>query len=418
KKTKNAKKRPVVFTFNGGTGSPSLWLHLGALGPKRVKMPSDPELPSPPFELIDNPNTWLDVADIVFIDPVGTGFSRAKDKETGEKYWGLDGDIESVTEFIRMWLGRNDRWGSPLYLAGESYGTTRAAGIAGHAVMKGIGFSGIVLVSSILNFQTARFVKGNDLPYILFLPTYVAGAHHHGKCAAKHQKRDKVKVLEEVKEWAVTEYAVALNRGDMLSEEERNDIAKKLSEYTGLSVEYCLGRQLRIEIMAYCKELLRSENRTVGRMDNRYKGMDDTMSGVKETPDHDPSLSGPMAPYNTLYNSYLRDELGYNTDLKYEIFTGVKSPWKWGGAEKGYPDTSDALLQAVTRNNFTRVYIASGYHDLATPFFATEYTLAHMGLPPELKGNFETGYYHAGHMMYFHEPSLEKLKEDMKKFIK
>ncbi len=410
------EKRPVMFSFNGGPGSPSLWLHMGAIGPKRVDVEEHDYYPQPPFELIDNAYTWLDKTDLVFIDPIGTGHSRAHTKEKAEKYWGVNGDIESVGEFIRLWITRNERWSSPLFLVGESYGTTRAAGLAGHLIGRGIAFNGIVLVSSILNFQTARFSKGNDLPYVLFLPTYTATAFYHGKLGPD-LSRDLNKTLKEVEAWAMGEYSAALSRGDQLTAAERRSIVKKLARYTGLKPEYCDYRDLRINIHMFCKELLRDQKRTVGRIDSRIKGIDDTINGAAAHPEHDPSMTALTPPYTATYNDYLRTKLGYKTDQPYFIFEGIKKPWDWGSAGEGHPDTSEALRHAMAGNPHMRIYVASGYFDLATPYYATEYTLAHMGIDPEIRGNVQTGYFEAGHMMYIHEPSLKKLKQDVTAFI-
>src|SRR5579871_437316 len=251
-----ADQRPLMFSFNGGPGSASVWLHLGAVGPKRVQMLEDGSLPPPPFRLVDNPQTWLDQTDLVFIDPVGTGYSRPAKPELGKKFWGLKGDIASVGEFIRLYLTRYARWSSPLFLVGESYGTTRAAGLAGHLIDQGIAFSGILLVSSILQFQTALFRPGNDLPYVLFLPTYTAAAWYHRRLA-EPLLRDLKTTLEEVEEWAIGDYAAALAKGDLLTEDERQKVIARLARYTGLSETYIENCDMRIEIFRFCKELLR-----------------------------------------------------------------------------------------------------------------------------------------------------------------
>lgn len=404
--------RPLLFSFNGGPGSPSLWLHLGVVGPKRVHMP-DPELPRPPFTLVDNPETWLHFADLVFIDPVGTGYSRARTPEEAEKYWGLKADAESVSEFIRLFLTRNGRWASPLYIVGESYGTTRAAAIAGHLIDRGVAFNGLILVSSILNFQTARFVKGNDLPYILFLPTYAATAWYHRR--ARPRPSELRPFLRKVEEFAIGEYARALAQGDRLDERARRRIARKVAGFTGLSPDFVMRRDLRIEIQGFCKELMRPRRRTVGRLDSRFLGIDLNQTG--ERPEHDPSMSALMPPYTAMHNQYVRTELGYETDLEYQIFGGIKKPWDWGSAGEGHPDTSESLRKAMSKNPHMRVFVASGYFDLATPHFATEYTLSHMGLDPEVRGNVTTKEYEAGHMMYIHGPSLRDLSEDVRDFF-
>jgi carboxypeptidase C (cathepsin A) len=408
--------RPLMFSFNGGPGSPSLWLHLGALGPRRIQMANDGELPKPPYRLVDNTANWLEFTDLVFIDPVGTGFSRARTPEEAEKYWGLKGDIESVGDFIRLYLTRNNRWGSPLFMVGESYGTTRAAGLTGRLIDQGIAFNGVVLVSSILNFQTARFSKGNDLPYVLFLPTYAATACYHGLWL-EEMRRDMAATLKEVEEFAIGRYASALALGDRLPDEERQQVLDLLNRYTCLSHRYLEQVDLRIPIMGFCQELLRNQRRTVGRLDSRIKGMVDRQKAHKESLDHDPSMAALMPPYTAAFHQHVRETLRYETDLVYEIFSGIKKPWDWGSAGDGHPDTSEALRDALTKNPHMKVFVASGYFDLATPYFATEYTLSHLGLDPELRDNITTREYEAGHMMYTHEGCLNRLREDVREFV-
>ena len=406
--------RPLMFSFNGGPGSSSVWLHLGALGPKRVKMKPDGDLPPPPYKLEDNPLTWLEHTDLVFIDPVGTGYSRPASPENGKKYWCLNGDIASVGDFILRYLTKYQRWTSPLFLVGESYGTTRAAGLSSYLVDRGVAFNGILLVSSILNFQTARFAPGNDLPYVLFLPTYTATAWYHNRLAADLQA-DLKSTLREVEEWALGEYAAALAAGDRLSTETRAEIAQKLARYTGLIPEYCEGSNLRIEIFRFCKELLRCERRTVGRLDSRFKGID--ASGVSEHPEYDPSMTAIRPPYTAGFNQYIRSELKYTLDLPYHILGGgITGGWDWN-SDNTYADTGEALRKAMARNPYMRLFVASGYYDLATPYFATEYTLAHLGLDPALRANVSTADYRAGHMMYVDVRELQKLQADVAQFI-
>lgn len=405
-------ERPLTFSFNGGPGSSSVWLHLGALGPRRVEMLDDGGMPGPPYRLVDNEHSWLDLTDMVFIDPVGTGYSRAV--KEGEPFWGVDGDIRSVGEFIRLYLTRYERWTSPLFLVGESYGTTRAAGLTGHLVDRGIAFNGVILVSSILNFQTARFTKGNDLPYLLFLPTFTATAWYHKKLGPDLQA-DLRSTLDEVETWAGDEYWVALAQGDRLSPDERNRIAGILSRFTGLSEDYIERTNLRIEASRFRKELLRSENRTVGRLDSRFKGVD--TSAAAERPDFDPSMAAIRPPYTAAFNDYVRQELGYENDRRYYILGGGFEKWEWGSASGGFPDTSEALRSAMAKNPYMKVFVASGYYDMAPPYSATEYTLSHLELHPSLRGNISTGEYEAGHMMYIQKESLEKLKADVTAFI-
>lgn len=408
-------KRPLMFSFNGGPGSSSVWLHLGALGPRRVKMQPEGGMPAPPYQLVDNEHSWLELTDLVFIDPVGTGFSRPKTPELGKKFWGLKGDLESVGEFIRLYLTRYERWASPLFLVGESYGTTRAAGLAGHLVERGIAFNGIALVSSILNFQTARFNKGNDLPYPLFLPTYAATAWYHKRLPRELQQKPLAEVLAEVEAFAAAEYPVILAKGDRLTPDEKRAASARLARYTGLDERYVELSDLRIEIQRFCKELLRDRKRTVGRLDSRFVGID--ARAADDSPEFDPSMAAIRPPYTATFNHYVRTALGYKSDRPYHILGGGIGAWDWGSAGEGHPDTSEALRAAFSRNPDMKVFVASGYYDLATPYFATEHTLSHLGLDPEQRRQVSTGRYEAGHMMYIHEAELARLKRDVAAFI-
>ncbi len=410
---KDSAKRPLMFSFNGGPGSASLWLHLGALGPKRVKMQPDGNMPAPPFDLIDNPETWLEHTDLVFIDPVGTGYSRAVTPDKAKKYWSLEGDVASIGEFIRLYLSRNERWMSPLFLVGESYGTTRAAGLSGYLVDRGIAFNGIVLVSSILNFQTARFNKGNDLPYQVLLPTYTATAFYHGMLKIPTL----AEALKESEEFASSDYPVALSKGDRLTPVERKRIATKLSRLTGVSADYIDQTDLRLNIHHFCKELLRSKRRTVGRLDSRFVGIDSVANTAM--PEHDPAMTLLMPPYTTAINDYLGRTLGWKTDVPYFVFNPGElwKNWSYGDAGAGHPDTSEALRMALSKNPYMKVFIASGYFDLATPYWATEHTVAHLGVDASLRANIRTEYYEAGHMMYIDEKCLTKLQKEVAEFI-
>jgi carboxypeptidase C (cathepsin A) len=409
--------RPMMFSFNGGPGSSSVWLHLGALGPRRVKMRADGAMPSPPYQLVDNPFTWLDQTDLCFIDPVGTGYSRASKPELGKKFWGVQGDLESVGEFIRLYLTRYQRWASPLFLVGESYGTTRAAGLSGYLVERsGIAFNGILLVSSILNFETADFTRGNELPYTLYLPTYTATAWYHKKLPADLQSRDLGATLDEVKQWATGDYARALALGDQLPAEQRAAALDRLARYTGLDRGYLDLANLRVDIQRFCKQLLRSERRTVGRLDSRFQGIDDRATA--ETPEFDPSLAAIRPPYTAMFNQYVRGELNYKSDLVYYILGGGIGPWDWGSGRAGFPDVSGSLRAAFAKNPDMKLFVASGHYDLATPFFATDYTLAHLGLEPAERARVTTREYEAGHMMYIHEEELAKLKRDVTAFVR
>ncbi len=415
-RTAGPETRPLTFSFNGGPGSASVWLHMGAIGPRRVKMREDGAMPAPPYELVDNEQTWLDQTDVVFIDPVGTGYSRATKPELGKKFWGLEGDLDSVGEFIRLYLSRYERWSSPLFLVGESYGTTRAAGLSGRLVERsGIAFNGIMLVSSILNFQTARFAKGNDTPYPLFLPTYTATAWYHKKLPPDLQQKDLAAVLAEVEQFAGTEYPVMLEKGDRLTAAERQATIDKVARYTGLDRRYVDNADMRIEIEHFVKELLRGQKRTVGRLDTRFQGIDETASN--DTPDYDPSLAAIRPPYTATFNDYVRRTLGYKSDLHYWILGGGIGKWEWGSAGEGYPDVSESLRSAFSKNPDMKLFVASGHFDLATPYFATEYTLSHLGLDPSQRARITTAQYEAGHMMYIDAGELAKLKRDVARFI-
>jgi carboxypeptidase C (cathepsin A) len=406
-----AESRPLLFSFNGGPGSSSVWLHLGALGPRRVAAPEEPTIPAPPFKLVDNDATWLDRADLVFIDPVGTGYSRAAKPELNAKFHSLRGDIESVGEIIRMYLTRYDRWSSPLYVIGESYGTTRAAGLAGHLGDRGIALSGVILVSCALDFQGFAFNPGNDLPYLNYLPSYAASAWYHKKLPADLQRLNLPELLKEVENWVDREYSRILTRGDRLNDDERRQAEQRLARYTGLKANDIEERELRIVLDYFDRELLRPERRSIGRFDARYKGIENRRPSDDHRPSFDPSYAAVHAPYTTTFNHYVRDELGYKSDAPYHILGGGVGRWDFQ-TEMGYPSTAAALRGAMAENPHMRVLIASGYYDLATPYRAVEHTLAGLGLDPVLRKNIAVEYYEAGHMMYLHGPSLHKLKRD------
>src|SRR5947209_4303037 len=321
----NRGKRPLTFSFNGGPGSASVWLHLGAIGPKRVKMDPDGTMPAPPYELVDNEYTWLNQTDLVFIDPVGTGYSRAARPELAAKFFGLTGDIESVGEFIRMYLSRYERWTAPLFLAGESYGTTRASALSGYLIGRGIAFNGIVLISTIMNFETTDFAAGNDLPYVMFLPSYAATAWYHKKLPADLQSRSVQQIVSEVEQSADNDYTLAMGKGDRLTGQDRQDVIAKLSRYTGLSQQFIDNANLRVSLTLFRKELLRSEKRSIGRLDARFKGFD--ANYASDSPDFDASEAAIRPPYTSTFNNYVRSELGYKSDLEYYILGGgITSP--------------------------------------------------------------------------------------------
>jgi carboxypeptidase C (cathepsin A) len=408
-------RRPLTFSFNGGPGSASVWLHMGAIGPKRVRMNADGTMPAPPFELVDNEHTWLTQSDLVFIDPVGTGYSRAARPELASKFFGLQGDIESVGEFIRLYLTRYERWTSPLFLAGESYGTTRASALSGYLIDRGIAFNGIILISTIMNFETTNFAPGNDIAYALFLPSYAATAWYHKKLTPDLQSVPVAAVAAEAEAWASNEYTLALEKGDKLSGPARQEVILKLSRYTGLSPQFVENANLRVSLNLFRKELLRSEKRSIGRLDARFKGYDTNLAS--DSPDYDPSEAAIRPPYTSTFNNYVRSELNYKNDLEYYILGGgITSPWNWG-TNNNYVDTSVALRNALAKNPYLKVFVAMGYYDMATPYYAADYTIHHISLDPTLLRNISTGHYEAGHMMYIDEKSLGRMRADIEKFM-
>jgi len=408
--------RPLTFSFNGGPGSSSVWLHLGVLGPRRVLLDDDGYPLPPPYRLVDNEHSLLDRTDLVFIDPVSTGYSRVVPGEKAGQFHNFQKDIESVGEFIRLYTTRFKRWPSPKFLIGESYGTTRAAGLSGHLQERhGMYLNGVMLVSTILNFQTALFNPGNDLPHLLFLPTYTATAWFH-QCLAEELQQDLHSTLQEVEAFAAGEYALALMKGAALPADERAAIAQKLARYTGLSPEYIERTDLRLEIHRFVKELLRDQRRTVGRLDSRFTGIDRDAAGEKF--DFDPSYAAIQGPYTATLNDYVRTELEFESDLPYEILTERVRPWGYEQHQNAYVNVAETLREAMTKNPFMKVFVANGYYDLATPYFATRYTFNHLGLDPSLQKNISMAYYEAGHMMYVHLPSLAQLKQDLASFMR
>lgn len=409
--------RPLTFCFNGGPGSSSVWLHLGMLGPRKVRMNSEARPERPPFALQDNADSLLDVTDLVFIDPVSTGYSRSVGEAKPEQFHGYDEDLESVGEFIRLYTTRFDRWDSPLFLMGESYGCMRAAGLSSLLQSKhGIELNGITLVSSVINFQTIRFGVGNDLPYVLFLPSYSATAWYHGRLSPEYQRRPVSDIVAEAREFALGDYAAALLQGSRLNGRQRREIALRISQLTGLSARYVQQADLRISMARFAKELDRSRGRTIGRLDSRFLGVD--RDAVGDRYEFDASYAAILGPYTSAMHQYLRRELQVERDEPYEILTSKVQPWSYANFENRYVDSSESLRQAMTRNPHLKVFVANGYYDLATPFLASEYSFSHLGLPRALQANVRMGYYEAGHMMYIHEPSLKQLRADLLKFYR
>ncbi|UCH25373.1 MAG: peptidase S10 [Trueperaceae bacterium] len=409
-------RRPLTFSFNGGPGSSSVWLHLGLLGPKRVLMDEIGNPLPPPYRLVDNEFSLLGKTDLVFIDPVSTGYSRVVPGEKETEYHTFEKDIESVGDFIRLYASRYGRWTSPKFLIGESYGTTRAAGLSGYLQERhGMYLNGIMLISVVLDFQTILFSPGNDLPYALFLPSYAATAWYHRRLSDSLQAKNLPELLTEVEAFALEEYAPALLKGSSLSDSRRQRVLTKLARYTGLSKSYLERTQLRIGDMRFFKELLRDERRTVGRLDSRFTGIDRDAAG--EAMEYDPSYATILGPYTATFNDYVRGELEFESDLPYEILKGIYRTWSFKPFENKYVNVAETLRKAINMNPALKIYVANGYFDLATPYFATEYTFNHLGLDESLEANVTMGYYQAGHMMYVHLPSLEQMKDELTAFI-
>lgn len=417
------QSRPVTFAFNGGPGSASLWLHLGALGPRRVALDDDGTAGPPPPHLVDNAETWLAFTDLVFVDPVGTGFSRAIPAKEGEgpdakPFWGVAQDLDSVGEFIRLWLTRHGRWGSPVYLAGESYGTLRAAGLAAHLFERyGLAVSGLVLVSPVLDYATVAPSLGNDLPYVLLLPSYAAAARFHGRLAPELMARDLPGLLAEAEAFARTDYLLALSRGDGLSPEEDAALNARVAAFTGLAPEVVARFDARIPVTVFSRELLADKRLVVGRMDA-------TVAGPPVTPDgwdgYDPSLDPLLAPFAGAFNAYVKTELGFDSDLVYEpLNPKVLADWDFSSGVsggQGYVDTSAELRTALVVNPALKVLVACGRFDLATPYLGILHSVAHMRLPLEMRGNVLVRYYPAGHMLYTHPEARRQLLADTAAF--
>lgn len=407
-------ERPITFAFNGGPGSSAVWLQLGALGPRRADVPDAAPSPPPPHRLIDNAESILDVTDLVFVDPVGTGYSRPLGEAKSEEFHGVKEDVASVGEMVRRYLSRHARWNSPRFLAGESYGTTRAASLAAHLSREGLMINGLVLISPALMFQTIVFETGNDLPYALYLPSYAVTAAHHGRLAERPS--DLGAFLREVETFALEVYAPALLAGASLPDARRRELAKQLAAWTGLGEEIWLRYDLRVDLSRYCRELLRDEGRIVGRLDARFTGI---LAHADDDPgESDPALHYPYGAYAALINDYLRRELRYEEERRYEVLSfSVNEGWKWHDEKRfGFINAAADLRRAMVHNPHLRVFFGSGLYDMATPYFASMHTARHLGREPQIQDNLREAFYESGHMMYLHEPSRKKLRADLVAF--
>lgn len=409
-----AGTRPVTFTFNGGPGSSSVWLHMGGIGPKRVLLKDDGLATPPPYRYINNEYTWLNKTDLVFIDPVSTGFSRAAPGESPKQFHGYEEDIASMGSFIRHFLSRYERWGSPKYLAGESYGTTRAAGLSKYLQDRHrIYLNGIFLISAVLNFGTNDYYVGNDLPRALYIPSYTAAAWYHKKLAPALQQ-DLQKTLKESEQFAIGEYATALLKGGWLTDAEKDAVATKMSYYTGLSKELILQSNLRVGEGRFWKELRRSEGLTIGRLDARFTGRD--LDDAGETVSFDPSFANIDGPFTAAINDYFQKELNFKEEKGYNIFGDVY-PWNYSNVQNQFLNVAESMRDAMAKNPSLKVYLGCGYYDFATPYFTANYDLEHMFLRPEQRKNVKVHFYEAGHMYYINKPSLVQFKKDVDAFF-
>lgn len=409
-----SSSRPIVFCFNGGPGSSSVWLNTGAFGPKRVAANEEGTAILYPAHLIDNSESILDVADLVFIDPVSTGYSRAAPGVDEKTYHQVEKDVKSVADFIRLYLTRNGRWESPKYIAGESYGTLRAGRLVDNLFNDHrITLDGVILISSVLNYQTMKFGDLNDLPYEMYLPAYTAAAFYHKKLAGEMQKNLE-DTLKQVEEFVLDEYTVALMKGDDLPAEKRKEIVKKLAAFTGMDEDYIERADLRIYLYRFCKELLRKNNLQIGRFDSRITGYSSDLCADSITAD--PSFDQLFGPFTSTYNQYLREDLGWKTDAEYLILAKVW-PWDYSVATNEYLDATTTLREIMLKVPTMRVFVASGYYDLALPYMGTKYTFSHLGLDPKLRSNVQLKFYESGHMMYLQKASLVKMKSELAEFI-
>ena len=405
---KDLTTRPVTFVFNGGPGSASLWLHMGFMAPKRLSLDPDGKALRLPAQLTDNDSSFLDMTDLVFIDPVGTGYSRVLGDTKVDSFYTYDGDIQSVGDFIRLYVSRYHRWGSPKYVAGESYGTTRAVGLCKYlAEAHSLGLNGLMLISSANNFASLEFGLGTELPYALYVPTYAADAWYHGKLDAAYQNMSLESFLEEVRSFVSETYEPALFKGRSLAEEERREVASQMAGYTGLSEDYILSSNLRVNLDNFCKELLHDEKQMVGRLDGRFSGP--VTSGDLGDGDSDPSDFNTDYVFAAAINWYITEDLGFRTDLPYQALSiDVNKKWKFD-LDNAVISQENTIYEAMSKNSFLKVWVLCGYYDAATPFYAAEWVYNHVFIDDSRLDNLRFTYYPSGHMIYLHEPSLEKI---------
>jgi carboxypeptidase C (cathepsin A) len=387
---------------------------MGALGPKRVVLQPNGFMPAAPYRIEDNPNTLLDRSDIVMVDAMGTGFSRAANAELLKKFLGVRGDVQAFGEFIRLYISRYERWSSPLFLLGESYGTTRAAGISGYLADHGIAFNGVTLLSMAVDFQTLEWNKSNDLPYVLLVPTFNMIAAYHHKVSAD-LSADPEKMRQEVVRWSTNDYALALGKADAMSPEERRKIVEQLARYIGLRPEVIETNNLRIDVPTFTRELLLDQKLIVGRLDGRFSSPDPEDRGF-----YDPAAAAIVPPYTSVFNNYLRGELNYKSDMPYKVFAfdeGGFQKWEWGNAVEGFPSTAGGLRAAIIKNPYMKVLVMEGHYDLATPFTAANWTMDHLNLDAKYRANVSYATYGAGHMVYIDRDQHTKMKKDLVEFM-
>jgi carboxypeptidase C (cathepsin A) len=417
--------RPVTFAYNGGPGSATIWLHMGALGPRKVVLEPEGWLPPSPYRLEDNPNTPLDKTDLVLVDAIGTGYSRPADQNAGRKYWNLSGDIAAFGEFIRVYISRYERWSSPLYLFGESYGTTRSAGLAGYLNEHGINLNGIVLLSTVLNFETLEDSFTNDVPFPMLLPSFTSIAWYHKKLPPDLMK-DPNRARQESTQFALGEYTQALAAGDALSAAQRQSVIDKLNRYTGISKEVIEWSNLRLNVQVFTHFLLADQRLRVGRLDGRYSGPDP--DGFMNTRFFDPTSAETGPPFTSVFMDYVRRELNYKVEMPYYVSGQQSGFFQWsfsappptgrgGGGSIGPPETVTPLREAIVKDRYLRILNMEGYYDLATPYLAARYTFDHLDLPSEFRKNISHAQYESGHMVYLDSKAHAKMKQDFANFI-